>query len=581
MHSETVSSNIRSGTPKETTAKAAWSIDTPEYLLLLVIAFIIWTFGFIELLNTTTTDPDILGLYSLPIFILLIGSSLGFIVLGILFTRPHASGWLTGSAAYVQNRPLLAIGTLTTIVAISWFLITLTEYSFRGANIIAHLPVSRFMIVMLLAISAGVILWGGWSQTPVIPRWRKVISLFIGVVIGLEVIIQAFAYYGLLPGTQHVQGLFVPYGRVYQNQEGFANSHTNNYGWYYPDFKLRKDTHKILLLGDSFIEALQISPEQHLGVHLETLINDQAPEGKKVEVLAMGMPGFGPGLYLSETRITGAIQAFEPDEVIVFFHVGSDFHTATIPSDNDIVFELNSDGQIELHPESVNPIHNQKHYILPGYEFVVDPLATLQSQYLSTKFLSQVLAKETVFDINAIDAMDIPGFSGQVTDKTVVKANFTDIKQTRTNDTFGKNNHLFEKTWSDEAEKAFIITSQVLSQAQAQLGEADIPLHIVTIPAFPKAFFEQNEGASWPTKIGTYDLLGPEKALAQFAAEEKIPFLATGDYLKTIGADVETIQSYYFFEGVGHFTPEGHRFFAEAVYACLYDEQAMTSCSVN
>ena len=130
-------------------------------------------------------------------------------------------------------------------------------------------------------------------------RWRKWILIPIGALLLLEVAIQGAALTNLLPqNTAWTNGLFTPYGRIYQSQEGVANATTNNYGWYYPDFRLRRDTHRILLLGDSFIQALQIQPEEHMGVGLEGIVNHgledpNAFDGKEIEVLAMGMPGLG------------------------------------------------------------------------------------------------------------------------------------------------------------------------------------------------------------------------------------------------------------------------------------------------
>ena len=106
----------------------------------------------------------------------------------------------------------------------------------------------------------------------------------------------------------------------------------------------------MLLLGDSYLQALQIDPNENVGIVLENLINQNQTE--RTEVIALGMPGFGPGLYLSLTRLDHAIEVFAPDEIVVFFNLGSNFQTATQPSGYDLYFVL-EEGNAIIHDDSL------------------------------------------------------------------------------------------------------------------------------------------------------------------------------------------------------------------------------------
>ncbi len=570
--------------PQEAPAKTQWILGTPEYLLILVIAFILWTFGFIELLNKTSADPTVFGLYSTEHFLALAVYSIGFLVLGILMARPAHSGWLTGIISYIQQRSWLAIGLLALMGAVMWLLATTEPNSGRPLSRLSAYPFLRFTAFGLLLMASGLILFGGWGKTGPVPLWRKGIALLLAIVLGIELLIQIAALGGLLPGSQRIANLYVPHGRVYQNVEGFGSGRGNNYGYYYPDFEFREGAQRILLLGDSYIQALEIDKEEHLGVALEGLVTggetapateEESTSGRDVEIMALGMPGFGPGLYLSDTRLIDTVQQFQPDEIVLFFHLANDFQRATVPTQDDIVYQLTPDGELVLHPDGGGYIHNLKHYILGGYSFAIDPLATLRANVLAPSFLKSFGAETPV----AAEPLDIPAYEAHVKDTIETKTYYTVIKSVDLVKAPGASNFLFETPAGPEAEEAMAIARALLADTHEYLESEGVSLRIVTIPAFPEAFYAENQGADWSSEIGPYDLFGPERMLAQFAQERGIPLLPLGEYLQGSGMTVEQVQALYLNDGVGHFSPEGHAFVAEAVHRCFFTAEGATASS--
>ena len=71
---------------------------------------------------------------------------------------------------------------------------------------------------------------------------------------------------------------------------------------------------RVLLLGDSYIAALNVPPARHFARLLE---QKAAAKGAKLEVIAMGISGWGQAQQLATYRTVG--RPFKPDMVISFF----------------------------------------------------------------------------------------------------------------------------------------------------------------------------------------------------------------------------------------------------------------------
>ncbi len=79
-------------------------------------------------------------------------------------------------------------------------------------------------------------------------------------------------------------------------------------------------TYRVLLLGDSFIEAMQVALEQTFARRLEAALN--RPGGPPVEVISMGVSGYGTASQYLWYRDEG--RAYGPDVVLLSFYPGND-----------------------------------------------------------------------------------------------------------------------------------------------------------------------------------------------------------------------------------------------------------------
>ena len=540
-------------------------LDHPEFLLFLVVSFMLWAIGLVDILTHTSQTPEnaAIGPYSTAVFTLLLGHLTLLVGWLVLLFAPRTHLWAFKLVRNIQARWWLALITLTALGALIASLFTVRKWSeYPG------LRTSFFFFAIMLGL---ILIFSGWAAREGSQNWRKIVAIPLILLFLVEIGAQAFAYAGMLPQGTNIADIFVPYGRVYQNIEGFANGRVNNYGWYTPDFRVTDKSERILLLGDTFVQALQVQPEEGMGARLDALLTQDDPESG-LGIFTLGMPGFGPGLYLSETRMANAIEEFRPDEVVLFFHLSNDFQLTTEPSGYELYYEVLADGTVDIHEESWRYRHDLQHFIIHGYRFELDPLKTLASNYLTPKLFGWGGTRVVNASSAVVDEMDMPQMHSLVRETEFVDsqhANITKIELVRRP---GASNFLFEKEPDPRTKEAYAIAEGLLRQTAQYLHEQGISFRIVTIPAFPKAFFTENVGAEWNADFGPYDLFLPEKRLAAIAADENVSFLGLGRYMQMTGASVDEIAGLYFDDGQGHFTKAGHQYIAEAVERCFYSE---------
>lgn len=108
--------------------------------------------------------------------------------------------------------------------------------------------------------------------------------------------------------------------------EGEAYIEINKEGWRDRERSKTKpeNTIRIALLGDSFVEALQVPIEETFWTIIENQLQEKCPkvEGKKVEVINFGVRGYGTAQQLIALR--QQVWDYDPDVVILAFFIGND-----------------------------------------------------------------------------------------------------------------------------------------------------------------------------------------------------------------------------------------------------------------
>lgn len=518
-----------------------------EWLLLLVIALMLWTAGFVDLATHRSRDAIIFGIYSVPYALMLLVYLAGFWAWGRLIFPADSINLLRNGITVIQQHSWLGLGVFAAAFGLLASMLLVDRW--------ANYPLLQGSVLIILVLGGLVLLFAKPYGVQTIQPWRKLLIGLFGVWFGIELVLQLLSLFGVLPLTSYA-GLFTPFGRVYQHTEGLANNRTNRYGMYYPDLKLWPDSRRIMLTGDSYVLGSQVKPEQNMGIALERLLNPE--KGRhNTEVIALGMPGYGPGVYAEPRMLPYSIVPLKPSEVVVYFHLANDLQTVTGPGQGVPFYQLQADGSVDAHPDTQALRHDVWHEVIRGYE-PVHPLRTVLSHFFSVQLFDRMLP----------DRLKL----------TPAPHSFTlNTDSSNTEQPFGKSSFAFAQQADPQSDQSMSIAKAQLLSFKKALDEQGITLRVVTIPYFPQAFFRSN--ANWDTALPGYDLLRPEAELKRFATEQKIPFLGMGEYMRLKQMPGQEIQKLFMNAGTGHFNEAGHSFFAQATFECFYGQNAQSNAA--
>lgn len=523
-------------------------IQKPAYLLFVVFVLLFLIIGLVDVIDHYSQEPVLFGRYSFAYFGIVVGFFLVVVAWASLLRRPNDDRWLVGLLNFLQQRPILAVAVLAGIVGL---LATMIVPGTRLHSTVIEKPAMQVGFIVILLLSAGLILFYDWGNASKPQAWRRIVAGLLALLLVVELIVQVLAYLGVMPTLTPTDttNTFAPYNRVYQTDEGFGNGIVNKYGRFVPEFKLLPDSRRIALVGDSFIQGFQIRPEENLGVVLEQLIAKDAQTQQTTEILSLGYPDFGPGMYLSNWMLQVVDSEFEPEAVMVFFDLGSDFQTIDGPAQGRPYFTYIGQGKAQLELDDFwGDLHAYEHQVYHAHERF-QLVRLIRSHYLTPRFLLELFREPTV-----------------QAEEATPPAN-SDINL--------PNGFVFN---ADTNDGAHLIASSVIRGAREQLDRYGVGTMLVTIPVFTDAFYAQD---TWNTQFGDSDLLLPERELREFAADEGIPFLGLGTYMAAQGLTPAEVQELYFNNGRGNFTPAGHAFAAEAVFQCFFAQTLMADAGCD
>lgn len=546
----------------------------PGSLLLVVIGFILWGVGFLDLLGHTSAEPDIFGLYSFPFFLFIILYGCTIAVWIILFFNANLLLRVLDGVRYIQNRTALVVPALIGLGIALWLVFEWDRW--------ARLPALQFSAFGLIVLTALILVFTDWNEKNGQQVWRRVIAYPLIALLALEVILQITAWFGVLPGVQTIGGNFYPYERIYQNGEDPRNDFANRYGWYSPDATLDNGKKRILIVGGSYVQALEVQPDQHASVYLSERINQgQTDRAMQTEVIPIGMPGFGLSAFLYEDTMIELPDTLDFDEMVILFHLGDDFQSP-VDADNSLRYVVR-DGTVAVHPEDARLRHDLTHYYLRGF-MSFQLVGTIRSNYLTPRVIKSLFdgsdGETRRAESAGDDGFDFPRLVGSVEDYyAITEPGHAGIKTTDLQIISNGNNFIFEEGGNEGVKDAVAIANGILATAQEIASARGSTLRIVTIPVFPQAFYEAYEGDDWEPQVGEYDLFLPEQELTVVAQNLGIPILPMGQYMLDDGLSASEIKALYLSAGRPSFTPQGQKYFADAIYSCFYSDEANGLCS--
>jgi hypothetical protein len=404
--------------------------------------------------------------------------------------------------------------------------------------------VARAKMVWLAVAVAVFLAVAGWRFS--LKNKFTIFILLLSLLL-IEIFLQATAWLGVLPGLE--TNLKAPFARVYWTAEGRGNGICNRYGWYYPPFDL-KAAHKIVFVGDSQVEALEVLRTQNQAIDLQNLLKEKSPDWA---VLGLGDHGSGPAFSIDVLEY--AWRHFQPQEAIVAVSMGANVAEASIalagvPPDKYIFYDLDADGKLVLNPASAGG----RAAFDRGLEFSHQSLIPTLPVILNSHCMILQLA----------DSLRDNYYKRRRQAELVARG--------------GEKNGLISETFainpSPEVQRAMKILLAQLQQCKNVCDSHGMKFHLVTIPAFPKVFYDSQHGRDWTMRIGDYDFFKPEREVVAWAKANDVPILSMGEYIRQKNLDVEEIRSLYFANGTGHLTVKGHEFFAQAIYETFYENSS-------
>lgn len=405
--------------------------------------------------------------------------------------------------------------------------------------------VARAKMVWSTAAAAIFFVIAGW-KFPIKVKF-KIFAVVLSLLL-VEILLQAAAWLGVLPAVN--TKLKAPFARIYWTSEGHGNDIRNRFGWHYPEFDLHAPK-RIAVIGDSFVEAVEVGRNQNEAADLQRLFRAQSPEWS---VLAFGTHGTSPAQHLDVFDY--ARRHFAPQEVVVVIYLGNDINESSpalnyASPENFIYYDLDSSGKLILNPASARA----REQFDRGLEFSHQSLfATLP-----------VILNSHCMTLQLVDSLR----DGFLRRRQIAEMAAAD-PEAAAYGRIGLSLKPYAVPPGPQAQRAMSVMLAELTLLKQECDANQIKLRLVTVPFFPPQFYASQHGGAWTLKLGKYDFLSPDRQVAGFAQSNGISFLSFADWLigKKIGA--EEIRGLYFTKGSGHFTEHGHALCAEAMFETFY-----------
>jgi hypothetical protein len=314
------------------------------------------------------------------------------------------------------------------------------------------------------------------------------------------------------------------------------------------------NTYRILMLGDSYIHAVQVNEAQTAHQVLEDYLNQR--EQAKYEVISGGVTGWGTGQELLYYRQQG--RDFQPDVVLLMLFIGNDFEN-NLPGYALTIDKINCyapylamcDGQLNPEPLSYAPgISNLTNGCSAGQRMLIKGLGTLYQysrlyQQIEPLIISQrprqIFGKQYP---NSFWALYIPTDRPEPALERAWQTTEGLIKQLRHEvEADGARFGVVFFTWSVIIDMSLLPPEQLTTILQEN-------------PAFANAQTDR-----------------PNRRLAQFLSTENIPFLDLTPLIRQHQAELNEPLHYV---GDGHWTIEGNRFVAEVLAQWTKDNELLS-----
>lgn len=334
--------------------------------------------------------------------------------------------------------------------------------------------------------------------------------------------------------------LHKPLVKTHYRIEGrVINYETNNLGFrdFSREIKKGEGVYRILMLGDSFLEAPHVELENVFSARLATLLQESGDFcGKKVEVLNFGRLGFGTAAQVQVYKHLGT--AYKPDLILVAFYI------------NDILDNYHPpiDGEEGKYPPVNDP--HMFHWAKKGSEFLPVPAKLYPERDAWRKFLNQTFYTYQFLGDEFPDIREIFRARQKVSGKGM-----TTPKKPTIHDPAAA----FLRDSPAEIKLGWEATAHALAELKRVAGDAEV--RIVLVPAHYT--LDQKSWKSYLKNAG----LDPEQAeVDRFVGTLRGVALSAGYELWDPTKIFSQARERLYYETDPHFNVAGHDLMAQFLY---------------
>lgn len=311
-------------------------------------------------------------------------------------------------------------------------------------------------------------------------------------------------------------------------------------------FEKPSGVYRIVVLGDSYAEALQVKLEESFPKVLEQMLN-QANPGNRFEVINLGSSGFGTDQEYLSLKHYGV--QYKPDLVILAFLTGNDIRNNYYRlerQDNDWpkpFFDFDEHGDLVQLPFQPNKVS-----WLRGTFARFRLYGLLRDSLYETPFLHRWFWRLGL-------VMARPPKERDAERRQNAKAEIPfDFR-------------VYLRDYPPEWEKAWRITEGLILKTKEEAERHGARFLLVSLTEGVQLAQPDHLRGEYPGMEGTwYDLDKPVKLLAQFSKQEAVDYLPLlpvfRAYLRERNEHFERLH----YSCDGHWTPMGHRLAAEAIF---------------
>lgn len=369
-------------------------------------------------------------------------------------------------------------------------------------------------------------------RQPLIKLAMLVAGFLIGLVL-VEIVLRVvgFSYpsfwtldaergWAARPGTE---GRYIKEGNAYVriNREGFR------------DFDHEKQsplgTFRIAVLGDSFVEALQVELESTFWKVMEGELSVCASLiGQHVEVLGFGGSGYGT----AQERITYRtfVRQYQPDLVVLAFFIGNDV------SDNS---------------RALNNLIDRPYYTYDGDRLTLDLSFRDRTQFR----VSNLRRGHLVSLVDKVRLLQIVKETQHVYEQYLhrMPGNPTHLGP-------GTESQVFVPPRNNDWIEAWRVTEGILDALRDDVEKDGSRLWVLAIPAPEQVHPDSSFRREFMKKLGVEDLSYPEARLQMWAERASVPFVELSNEFSRIGTqNGDSIYGFGDQIGFGHWNENGHR----------------------